>query len=194
MDLLGARDELDRALARTRAAGSARCRLVTTGRLNVGEIDFARDESHWWSGDEDGRAANPAEAINVGGRCYWSIPEGWREIRMAGEERSPGIGFLTEVFDPLTDPSWSVHLLTPDLNPRGFAVVGEVMTRSVNISVLLDGDGRIARFEAQYAPLIDPDDGEAIAPGYCTTYELHDFGAGVSMPEPPVCEVLEISE
>ncbi|MGZ6637987.1 MAG: hypothetical protein ACXVII_34575, partial [Solirubrobacteraceae bacterium] len=79
-------------------------------------------------------------------------------------------------------------------SPTGFVVVGEVMTRRVGVRVSLDDDGRITRVEADYAPLIDPEDAEVIVPGHRDTYGLYDFGAEVSMPEPSVCDVVEVSE
>ena len=191
-----ARIELDGAVARTCAAGSSRCRLLTDVGVCFGEIDFARDESHWWSEDEDARGRSGAEAIYVGGRCYWTTREGWREIRVVGEDRRPGIGYLTEVLGALADRSWSVERVRPMEagSPTGFVVVGEVMTRRVGVRVSLDDDGRITRVEADDAPLIDPEDAEVIVLGHRDTYGLYDVGAEVSMPEPSVCDVVEVSE
>ena len=159
--------------------------MTATG-LTLGEIDFARDESHWWP--EDSGPEGPSATINVGGRSYWSTREGWREIQPPDEERIPGIGFLSEIFKPLLDPAWSVHrvsLLDEGGEPRGFVTVGEVATRTVNISVYLDESRRITQLDAQYAPLINPDNDDAIAPGYFASYQLYEFGAAVSMPQPP---------
>jgi hypothetical protein len=167
---------------------------VTSTGLTLGEIDFARDESHWWS--EDSAPAGPSAIINVGGRCYWSTREGWREIQAPGEERNPGIGYLSEIFTPLIDAAWSIHrvsLLDEDCEPRAFVAIGEVATRTVSISAYLDDDRRITRLDAQYAPLINPDDDDAIAPGYCASYQLYDFGAAVSMPQaPPDAEIVDL--
>ncbi|MGZ4325981.1 MAG: hypothetical protein ACXVV5_28490 [Solirubrobacteraceae bacterium] len=186
-----ARIELDGAVARTCAAGSSRCRLLTDVGVCFGEIDFARGESHWWSEDEDARGGRAMEAIYVGGRCYWATRACWREIRVVGEDRRPGIGDLTESSERL--PIAPVRPMEAG-SPTGFVVVGEVMTRRVGVRVSLDDDGRITRVEADYAPLIDPEDAEVIVPGLRDTYGLYDFGAEVSMPEPSVCDVVEVSE
>ena len=83
-----ARIELDGAVARTCAAGSSRCRLLTDVGVCFGEIDFARDESHWWSEDEDARGRSGDggdlrgwallldDAGRAGGRSEWSAKIG----------------------------------------------------------------------------------------------------------------------
>lgn len=100
--------EIEKALAETRVAGTARCRLTTSAGTMIGELDFAND-------DRTGNPKSPhpvtgeaLEAINVGPRSYWTTSEGWREMRLKGQE-APGLGYLASVLEPLADTGWSVE-------------------------------------------------------------------------------------
>lgn len=132
------------------------------------------------------------EAIYVNGRCYWTTSEGWREIRVAGEGTSPGLGFLAPVIDPFSNQEWSIEACgtAAESTPR-FILAHRWYEREETLQVHVDDAGRVLKLVAVRTAVAD-DDGEPLIPAEEETFKLYDFGVKVSIPEPPDAEVLEL--